>query len=259
LSTVFSPDDLALVKGGPAERRNYLDDLLADHDVRAAALIADITRVLKQRNTLLRQAAGRLTPDIASTLDVWDAKFSELGELLIGARQDLVSRLTGHVNSGYATIASSEIGADAIGMRMVSDWQETHGQNGLLEVLRRNRSGDVARGVTSSGPHRDECLLTINGMAARTHASQGEQRTLALALRLAANSLLRESTGVPPVLLLDDVFSELDDQRSTRLLSALPRTQTFVTTATFPPRGWEPAQIVTVSSGRAETSTKAPA
>jgi DNA replication and repair protein RecF len=246
--TVFSPDDLSIVKGGPALRRQFVDELLADGDRSMRALRQDYERVIKQRNTLLRQSGGRLTPDVALTLDVWDSKMTELGEALGEARQRIVEELQPQVAGAYSDLAG-ETAESRVGMRMESEWREEDGGKGLAESLAASRKSDLARQVTTVGPHRDDLNLTIAGMPARTHASQGEQRTLTLALRLASHRFLTEKAGSPPILLLDDVFSELDDARSHRLVAELPVCQTFLSTATAAPNDLSPAGFVNVSNG----------
>jgi len=234
--SVFAPDDLELVKAGPVSRRAYLDELLAGPDRRMAALQADLDRVLRQRNTLLRQAGGRLTADISLTLDVWDEKFADLGERQALARTELIGRLQPYIVDAYRDLAAVTDGNARVGLRYVADWRLDDGGKGLRDTLAAVRQQDVARGVTTVGPHRDEVEISINGMSSRSQASQGEQRTLALALRLAGHRYLADDLGAPPVLLLDDVFSELDLHRTRRLVESLPQGQVLLT-ATDPPHG----------------------
>lgn len=247
-SVVFAPDDLTLVKGGPSERRGYVDGLLASCDKRAGQLLSDIDRVLKQRNTLLRQAGGRLSGDIAHTLDVWDQRLADFGETLGNEREELVNKLRPLVEQAYIDI--SDAAWSTISLKIQTEWRERDGQRGLLSALQDARSHDVARGVTTVGTHRDELQMLINDLPARTHASQGEQRTLALALRLAAYRYIARVLNDPPVLLLDDVFSELDDGRSRKLLSYLTGGQMFLTTATDLPRGVEWAAMFEIENGK---------
>jgi DNA replication and repair protein RecF len=240
--TVFSPDDLELVKGGPAERRRFLDDTLVDCSPRHDATRSDLDRILRQRTTLLRQASGRVTPEIEATLDVWDAKLTEVGERLAEARAQLVARLEPVVAKAYDEVASS---AANVTLRYDAPWRV----GGLAAALAAARNDDVRRAATTVGPHRDELALTINGLPARTHASQGEQRSLALALRLGSHTVVTEVTGTPPVLLLDDVFSELDADRSHALLEHLPPGQALLTTAGTLPDGVRPDLVVRVRNG----------
>ena len=222
--SVFSPDDLDLVKGGPSSRRRYLDDLLVGLHPRHDALRRDLERILRQRTALLRDAGGRLTPALEPTLDVWDAKLAEVGDALGVARADLVAALGPELSSAYAGIAGPD--ARPVGITYEAPWREA----GLAAALVVSRVEELRRGVCLVGPHRDELDLTISAMPARTHASQGEQRSLALALRLAGHRVVGDAIGEPPVLLLDDVFSELDESRSQALLDHLPPGQALLTT-----------------------------
>ena len=240
--SVFSPDDLVLVKGGPAERRRYLDDALVSVLPRHDALRTDVERVLRQRNTLLKQAGGRLGPEIAPTLDVWDDQLARAGEALVAARADLVTRLEPEVVKAYDQLAGRAAEVEA---EYSQSWEGP-----LAEALAAARQNDVRRGVTTVGPHRDDLALRIGGMPSRTHASQGEQRSLSLALRLAAHRLVTDSVSTPPVLLLDDVFSELDPDRSEALLDHVPAGQALLTSAGVLPPGARPEVLVHVSGGR---------
>jgi DNA replication and repair protein RecF len=241
--SVFSPDDLVLVKGGPAERRRYLDDALVACAPKHDATLGDLDRVLRQRNVLLKQASGRMTPEVEATLDVFDDKLVEVGERLGTARAALVDKLEPVVAKAYDVVASA---AASVTMSYDAPWRGS-----LADRLVAARTDDLRRGVTTVGPHRDDVLLTVNGMPARTHASQGEQRSLALGLRLGAHELVTEYARSAPILLLDDVFSELDPDRSIALLRALPPGgQALLTTAGVLPRGLEPEQVLTVRDGK---------
>jgi DNA replication and repair protein RecF len=245
--TVFSPDDLTLVKGAPSDRRRFLDDTLVALAVKYDALRLELDRVLKQRNTLLKQLAGRslerLDGDDLVTLDVWDGRFAAAGEQLGVARASLVERLQPFVSEAYAHLA----GADTpVVMTYAPAWRAM----GLADALAASRADDVRRGVSTVGPHRDELDLHVDDLPARTHASQGEQRTLALALRLAAHRLVAERTGSSPVLVLDDVLSELDPSRATALLGHLPAGQVVITTAAPLPAAAHPDRILRIRSGR---------
>jgi DNA replication and repair protein RecF len=244
--TVFSPDDLELVKGGPAARRRYLDDLLVGLHPRHDALRRDLERILRQRTALLRDTGGRLTPALAPTLDVWDAKLAAVGDDLGAARAGLVARLAPALAANYAGIAGPD--ARPVTVAYEAPWRAM----GLAAALEASRADELRRGVCLVGPHRDELELTISAMPARTHASQGEQRSLALALRLAGHRVVGETIGEPPVLLLDDVFSELDETRAANLVSHLPIAQALVTTAGALPPGLPAERVVWVAGGRLE-------
>lgn len=241
--TVFAPDDLDLVKGGPTERRRYLDDALVASHPRYDALRSEVDKVLKQRNALLKGAGGRLDEGAASTLDVWDAKFVESGGRLAEARRHLLDRLNPVLSETYDAVANQPAAIEAT---YIAEWARA----GLAAALVTSRKDDVRRGVSTVGPHRDDVELRIGDMPARTHASQGEQRSLALALRLAAHHVITEVTGSAPILLLDDVFSELDPDRSDALLANLPTGQTLLTSASGLPPKANPERILDVRDGR---------
>jgi DNA replication and repair protein RecF len=250
--TVFSPDDLDLVKGGPSERRRYLDDLLVAITPRYEAARSDFEKVLKHRNALLRQRARG--PDAESTLEVFDHQFAQAGGELVRGRLRMVEHLIPEVRQAYDSFADGHGHVDAV---YEAEWAE--GQpplDGIEELLgaalRANRAAELERGVTLTGPHRDEWRLRLNGLDARHHGSQGEQRTLALSLRLAGHRLCAEITGTQPVLLLDDVFSELDPQRARALIEHLPVAQALVTTASSAPPGMQAERRLRVRDGLVE-------
>jgi DNA replication and repair protein RecF len=251
--TVFAPDDLELVKGGPAHRRAYLDDLLVSVAPRYAAAHADYDRVLRQRNALLK--GGMRGEDARPTLDVFDEQLVQAGAELVRGRLRLIARLTPAVDTAYRDLAGE---AERIDARYAAEWAEgaTPDADAVPEALRaaleRLRSREIERGTTLVGPHRDEWRLLVDDLDSRTHASQGEQRTLALGLRLAGHRVVAETVGDEPVLLLDDVFSELDDRRSAALVARLPGVQTVVTTAGALPAGVHPATRWRVADGRVE-------
>ena len=222
--SIFMPDDLALLKGGPGERRRFLDGTLSQIDPRLDVVRSDMETILRQRNALLRQSGGRLSSEVAMTLDVWDDKFSEVGERLADARRSLVAKLDSQAATAYEEIA---VQATPVDLTYESTWFPGE----LSQALSQARCEDLRRGLTTVGPHRDDMSAVLDGRPARTHASQGEQRSLALALRLAVHRELAEAAGQSPLLLLDDVFSELDPERSRGVLSALQSEQTLLTTA----------------------------
>ncbi|WP_422772484.1 DNA replication/repair protein RecF [Plantactinospora sp. WMMC1484] len=236
---LFAPEDLELVRGDPAERRRYLDDLLVTRMPRYAAVRADYDRVVKQRNALLRTAylarksaggRGRSTRTDAeqpaggggdlSTLAVWDAHLARHGAELLAGRLELVAALGPHVTKAYDAVAAGR-GAAGIAYRPSVELADPAPDRSTLEsalhaALAEARPAEVERGVTLVGPHRDELTLTLGTLPARGYASHGESWSYALALRLAAYDLLR-ADGVEPVLVLDDVFAELDSGRRERL------------------------------------------
>ncbi|MGW4464475.1 DNA replication/repair protein RecF [Micromonospora sp. NPDC004704] len=222
---LFAPEDLELIRGDPAERRRYLDDLLVTRQPRYAGVRADYERVVKQRNALLRtsylarKTGGSRGGDL-STLDVWDAQLARHGAELLAGRLDLVATLAPHVTKAYDAVAAGR-GAAGIAYRPSVDLTEPVPDRATLEAalaaaLAESRPSEVERGVTLVGPHRDELALTLGPLPAKGYASHGESWSYALALRLAAYDLLR-SDGIEPVLALDDVFAELDAGRRERL------------------------------------------
>jgi DNA replication and repair protein RecF len=244
---VFAPDDLSVLKGGPGVRRTYLDQLLISLDPRNDNVRASYDKAIRQRNALLKQTRGRLDDAARLTLEVWDSKVVESGERLATLRQELVELLIPVVTEAYAEVAGAVMPVE---LRYEAPWRAS----GLAAALAASRVDELRRGITLVGPHRDDLVITLRGLPSRTHASQGEQRSLALALRLAAHRLVERVTGTPPLLLLDDVFSELDDRRAAALVECLPRTQTILSTATGLPAGVEADQFVSVTGGSVTSS-----
>lgn len=242
--SVFSPDDLVLVKGGPGERRRFLDETLVSLYPRLDALRSEVDQVLRQRNALLRQAGGRLSTSAAATLDVWDAQLATVGTALADQREALVGRLGPKVAEAYQQLSHDGIGPE---MTYRRSWLDKLG-----EALLSARSDDLRRAMTTVGPQRDELELSLGELRlpARTHASQGEQRSLCLAMRLGAHNLVIEQTREVPVLLLDDVFSELDEWRCSALLRVLPLGQCLLSTAGRTPAGAAPVAVLRVEAGR---------
>ena len=224
---IFGPDDLSLVKAGPSERRNYIDNLLIQIHPQNMKTRMDLESVLKQRNALLKQAKGRLNKEQETTLDIWTTQFDLLAHQWAEKRKNTLIALAESVKNAYEELAGKGKEPNLI---YQPDWF----QKGLKTTLHSVQNDEIRRGTTLIGPHRDEITIELGGMAARTHASQGEQRTIALALRVAGHQLLKETHKTKPVLLLDDVFSELDDTRTKALLELFVADQTFITTAINP-------------------------
>ncbi|GGS01715.1 DNA replication and repair protein RecF [Micromonospora fulviviridis] len=222
---LFAPEDLELVRGDPAERRRYLDDLLVTRQPRYAGVRADYERVVKQRNALLRTAylarkTGGTRGGDLSTLAVWDTHLAHHGAELLAGRLELVAALTPHVAKAYDAVAAGR-GAAGIAYRPSVELPEaTTDRAALVEALgaalTASRSAEIERGTTLVGPHRDDLALTLGPLPAKGYASHGESWSYALALRLAGYDLLR-ADGIEPVLVLDDVFAELDAGRRERL------------------------------------------
>lgn len=228
----FLPEDLDLIKRGPAYRRDLLDEVAVQLWPAAYVDQADFDRSLRQRNAFLKSGQR----DHAS-LDVWDARLAQAGGKVALRRSRVVEGMIPLLAAAYREISSSEAAVD---IRYAATWPVDRFIGGsapaftesMMGSLKESRHSDFERRVTTVGPHRDEPVLILDDHDSRVHGSQGEQRTLALAIKLAAHRLIAEATGAPPVLLLDDVFSELDPERSAALAGALPDdTQTLVTSA----------------------------
>jgi DNA replication and repair protein RecF len=245
-SVLFAPEDLALVKGDPAERRRFLDDLLVLRAPRYAGVRADYDRVLKQRNALLRSGAGRRAEQVdLRTLEVWDSHLSTAGAELLAGRIDLVEGLRPLVDKAYQAVAESSFasaGPAAI------DYRSSLGEDvplvadrdmlaaAMLNQISEVRKAELERGITLVGPHRDELVLKLGPLPAKGYASHGESWSFALALKLAAYDLLRAETdaGGEPVLVLDDVFAELDGHRRERLAGMVAGAEQVLVTAAVP-------------------------
>ncbi|HEX4083156.1 MAG TPA: DNA replication and repair protein RecF, partial [Acidimicrobiales bacterium] len=249
--TVFSPEDLAVVQGGPVHRRDLVDDALRLLDRAAAGALDDVDRILRQRAALLRQAGGRLTADVETTLEVWDDRLATAGSAVAAARSALVDALRPVAAETYGALAGVDRPSTRPGSPPSSGFLVTYRRSwtgDLGPALRAARTDDLRRGVTTVGPHRDDLQLELAGRDARVQASQGEQRCVALGLRLAVHQLVTERSETAPILLLDDVFSELDPDRSRALLRQLPPGQTLLTTAVPLPPGVDVAAVVDVAA-----------
>ncbi|RAJ66534.1 DNA replication and repair protein RecF [Streptomyces sp. Amel2xB2] len=256
-TVLFAPEDLSLVKGDPGERRRFLDELVTARSPRMAGVRSDYDRVLKQRNSLLKSAVlarrhGGRDVD-TSTLDVWDEHLARVGAELLARRLELISALRPLADKAYERLApgggpvgleyrgvpvdgggradADGAGPDAPAEPSPAPSEPAELYEGLLEALRDSRRAEMERGVTLVGPHRDDLLLKLGELPAKGYASHGESWSLALSLRLASYELLK-SEGNEPVLVLDDVFAELDVQRRARLAELVaPGEQVLVTAA----------------------------
>ncbi|MCB0916001.1 MAG: DNA replication/repair protein RecF [Actinobacteria bacterium] len=238
-SVIFAPEDLALVKGEPGVRRRFIDDLLVSLTPRFAGILTDYERVARQRTALLKSVAGSWRRDNSyqDTLAVWNDQLARLGAEVTGARLDLLDRLTRPVGEAYATVAPD---AGELQVNYESSWLDTSGQldaaalnAAMHHAIAEHSRAELERGMTLIGPHRDDLLLTLGGLPAKGYASHGESWSVALALRLATYNLQRESfdAGGDPILLLDDVFAELDSSRRARLAAVAVQAEQVIVTA----------------------------
>jgi DNA replication and repair protein RecF len=260
-TVLFAPEDLALVKGDPGERRRFLDDLLVASAPRYSGIRADYERVLRQRTALLKSAGskghlrGAAREAMTATLDTWDAQLARTAAPLLSGRMRLVAALRPHVEAAYEAVSGGARG-EASGMNYRSSafnnddgfdnvttletaqletaqLESAQLESALLKALAGARASELDRGVCLVGPHRDELELAIGGLPARGYASHGESWSMALALRLASFALLRERRE-DPVLILDDVFAELDAGRRDRLAVLVAGAEQVLITAAVP-------------------------
>jgi DNA replication and repair protein RecF len=254
-SVLFAPEDLALVRGDPAGRRRFLDELLVLRSPRMSAVMTDYDRVVRQRNTLLKSARAQGMRGQLATLDIWDERLVEFGTQIIEARADLVAELLPDVELAYEAIAGADHAASLASQLSIlstsaddPDAQRAGEQSSsqprvarltteeTAEAFRvaiaRVRRAELERGITLAGPHRDDLILTLNGLPARGYASHGESWSFALSLKLASAAVLRtRSSAGDPVLMLDDVFAELDESRRGRLAEAVEGFEQVLITA----------------------------
>ncbi|MGO4191071.1 DNA replication/repair protein RecF [Arthrobacter sp. YAF17] len=259
-TVLFAPEDLALVKGDPSSRRRFLDELLVSLMPRHAATRSDYDRVLKQRNALLKSArAGKFTSGHEATLDVWDQHMARAGAELLHARLELVERLRPHLNSAYAQLTDGSKEAGAIYRSTLQGALEDDGGmpaadsapgDGPAEDLRQlsvdelteryvkafavSRRKELERGISLVGPHRDELELILGAAPAKGYASHGETWSMCLSLRLASYYVMLDDArtgGSAPILILDDVFAELDVQRRRKLAAIVSGAEQVLVTA----------------------------
>lgn len=264
-TVVFSPMDLAIVRGDPSDRRGWIDSLIVTRWPRMAGVKQDFDKTLKQRNALLKAMSGKRfdrspTPDDDITLQIWNEQLARIGAELLHARLDTLADVRPFAQRAYASIApvNNSIGAhyksgvDLAGASEVSDVRGEL-QRRLLDAMEQVRDEEVRRGVTLVGPHRDDVELFIGNLPAKGYASHGESWSLALALRLGGFELVRDD-GTEPVLVLDDVFAELDASRRARLAEAIEHAEQVLITAAV---GSEVPEFPTVRRFRVEAGSVA--
>ena len=229
-AVVFSPEHLNLIKRGPGERRRFIDSAICREKLQNAVILSRYNRMLNQRNTLLKDIIKK--PYLEDTLDIWDAQLTHFGALLIKRRLEYMNMLSEKAAQFHSGISK---GKEELSIRYVAT--EGFEENDDAETIRQkfaekcalNRHNDIHTGITLAGPHRDDVEILINGKNAKAFASQGQQRSAVLSLKLAEAAVLKERMGEEPVVLLDDVLSELDNSRQDFLLNELKDCQVFIT------------------------------
>ena len=225
----FSPDELKLIKDSPDERRKFMDIDLCQFDKNYFYNLSNYNKVLMQRNKLLKNPDQNV---IKETISIWNEKLVEFGAKIILARLTLIDTLKGYANSIHSTLTTGKEKLDISYIGCVSN-NEKNLKEMLLQKLNETIEKDIHLGYTTVGPHRDDISIVSNGIDLRSFGSQGQQRTAALSLKLAELDVFKSNTGEYPILLLDDVLSELDTDRQKALLDYIKPIQTFITCTDF--------------------------
>ena len=229
-AVIFSPEDLTLIKRGPSGRRRFIDSAICREKLQNAVLISKYNQTLSQRNALLKDVYRH--PELKSTIDIWDDTLAILGADLIVQRIDYVNKLTKYCEKYHAGISDN---TEKLKVEYISSFEfdENADKNEILrtfsQALKNSREEDYRTGYTNVGPHRDDFDIIINDKKAKIFASQGQQRSAVLSLKLSEAHILKEQTGENPVILLDDVLSELDRKRQDFLLNKISDYQVFIT------------------------------
>lgn len=228
-AVVFSPSHLSLIKDGPGERRRFIDGALCQIRPKYHAVLGEYQRVLQQRNVLLKDAQHH--PELLDTLDIWEDRLAQYAAVITFQREKYIEKLSPFAKDVFAGISggSEELSLSILHPQPLEGALKEELYRQYLLQLKAARKQDFITGTTSVGPHRDDLLLSINGVSARTFGSQGQQRSCVLALKLSEASLLREFSGEQPVALLDDVMSELDSRRQDYILHHIEGWQVFIT------------------------------
>jgi DNA replication and repair protein RecF len=233
-SVVFAPEDLSMVRGDPSDRRRFLDEMSVQRHPRLSGVKSDYDKVLRQRNALLKSAGGRSSPATFQTLEAWDEQLVALGSDIIRNRAQLVNDLAPHLQNSYDTIAGGAVVKAHYrpsSPRIAEASTDDSVRDAFAEDLLERREDEFRRGITLVGPHRDDVELVLNELPVKGYASHGESWSMALSLRLAAAEVLR-SDDVDPIIILDDVFAELDVSRRRHLAAMVQGvTQVFITAA----------------------------
>ncbi len=229
-AVIFSPEHLLLVKEGPSKRRNFVDSAICQIKPAYARTLGLYNRALSQRNALLKEITK--FPDLSETVDVWNVRLAKLGADVMKERFEYIEKLRKKAETVYGGISKGREKMEICyspSLSLIEDLDVNETEELLLSELRKNEGSDIRAGFTATGPHRDDVDISINGLSARTYASQGQQRSAVLALKLSEAEILSEVIGETPLVLLDDVMSELDKGRQDYLLNQLEDRQVFIT------------------------------
>ena len=227
-SVIFSPSHLSLIKNGPDERRKFIDQTICQLKPKYIIVQHDFQRVLYQRNSLLREI--QKTPQLTDTLDIWDYHLARLSSTILKTRYTYLEKLKAHAVEFYKGISS---GKETLDMEYISKFingeERIFEPDNILKIIRENRREDIMSGTSNYGAHRDDIEFLLDGQSAKQFASQGQQRSIVLALKLAECEMVKATSDEEPVVLLDDVMSELDESRRNYLLNKMGNRQVFIT------------------------------
>jgi len=239
---LFEPDDLLMIHGSPTARRKYLDDLLSRLSLPYRQTLHRYERVLTQRNNLLKQKQSRA--QLQDNLFVWDVSLSELGAQLIRSRQELIEQINKELNTVYSSVAARPQQLQLAYIHPVTQVSETQ----IHHALTAHLDEDIRRGFTGIGPHRHDIDFLLNTQSAKTSASRGEVRSIVLSLKTLEIALLRDQYDTAPLLLCDDVFSELDEKRAAAVVEITQGSTQMILTSTYIPNGLSSAQLMDLSA-----------
>lgn len=252
-AVIFSPEDLLVIKQGPAERRRFMDITLSQLRPSYFYDLQQYSKILFQRNNLLKTIS--INKELADTLEVWDHHLVKTGSRIMKARKDFIKRLDKLAAGRHERLTNSEerlklVYDPSFSIRKDDDEKEI--ETAFWNTIRKNRDRELQKGITMSGPQRDDIDIILNGESTKIYASQGQQRTSVLSMKLAEIDLMKDETGEYPVLLLDDVLSELDDNRREYLLDSIEGIQTLITSTErrFFTRSSEGSAFFHVESGK---------
>ncbi|MBO7508513.1 MAG: DNA replication/repair protein RecF [Clostridia bacterium] len=243
----FSPDELKLVKDAPQDRRKFLDTDISQLNKNYFYNLTKYNKILDERNKLLKNYNG--TQTLEQTLPIWDSQLAETGSKIIFERIKFLNKLKSISKEAHSYLTGKKEELELEYAGIAKETEEEIKQE-FLKELKRVKDKDLKLGYTNVGPHRDDIKLVVNGVDIRSFGSQGQQRTVALSMKLAELEIFKEEIGEYPVLLLDDVLSELDQDRQQRLLNYSKRLQTIITTTQYDPFMFQDANIIKINGGK---------